>query len=169
MSIPGSDTGSACVAFFCAQAAAPDEEYLRGLYFFLSNNSHGQLLLHEISNLKDSVILPTLVASHKDVGSLKGFDSLGWLHEWAANGICGPLAGVKSGISALPLLAIVQVGQYLRYLESCGLTHREFLANVQEGGLQGFCGGLAVCYALCDVCEDLINISVDCHGYFLCD
>lgn len=169
MSISEGVTDAACVAFFCAQAAAPDEEYLRALYSFLSHNTHGQLLLHEISHLKDSVILSTLVASHKDVGSLKGFDSLDWLHEWAANGICGPLAGVRSGISALPLLVIIQVGQYLRYLEFCGLTHREFLDNVQEGGLQGFCGGLAVCYELYDVCDDFTNISVDCHGYFLCD
>ncbi|KAH7322463.1 hypothetical protein B0I35DRAFT_322048, partial [Stachybotrys elegans] len=136
------------VAFFCAQAAAPDEEYLRGLHSFLSHNAHGQLLLREISNLKDGGLLSTLISSHKDVGSLQGLNSLDGLHEWAAKGSCGPLAGARSGISALPLLVIIQVGQYLRYLEFCGLTHRDFLANVGKGGLQGFCGGLATAMAI---------------------
>ncbi len=134
-------------AFFCAQALAPDEEYLNGLHSFLSQHQQGQALLREISNLKHSRIWSTLAAASNDVASLNtGAEYVDILYNWAANGASESLSAARSGAVALPLLVILQIGQYLRYLDYHKLTHQAFLANVREaGGLQGFCGGLAVC------------------------
>jgi acyl transferase domain-containing protein/SAM-dependent methyltransferase/aryl carrier-like protein len=75
---------------------------------------------------------------------------LGLFKDWAVQGVSAPLAVVRSGIVALPLLAIVQIGQYLRYLEAHGLSHQQFLAHVGRfgGGLQGYCGGLPAAVAI---------------------
>ncbi|KAK4096011.1 ketoacyl-synt-domain-containing protein [Parathielavia hyrcaniae] len=65
------------------------------------------------------------------------------LHDWAANGVSALLATARSGIVALPLLLILQITQYLRYLDHHGLSHDDFLAGVAHaGGIQGYCGGL---------------------------
>jgi hypothetical protein len=139
-------SASISAAFFCAQAAAPDEEYLNGLRTFLGQHKHGQSLLNEISELKHSQFWSTLAKANADVGSLQpGPEYVDVLYNWVVSGDSTPLASARSGVVALPLLVIIQISQYLRYLEYHNLSHQAFLANVQEaGGLQGFCGGLAV-------------------------
>lgn len=138
-------------AFFCAQALAPDEEYLNDLHWFLSRHEHGKSLLREISNLKHNRIWSIFATASDDVASLNpGPEYIDILYNWAEKGISGSLSAARSGVVALPLLVIVQIGQYLRYLDYHRLTHQEFLANVRpSGGLQGFCGGLAVCSPDC--------------------
>jgi hypothetical protein len=149
MTVPKeNDSVSISAAFFCAQALAPDEEYLNGLHSFLSQHKHGKSLLREISDLKHSRIWSTFVTASDEVASLNpGPEYVDILYNWAAKGASGPLSAARSGAVALPLLVILQIGQYLRYLDYHRLTHQAFLTNVREaGGLQGFCGGLAVCY-----------------------
>lgn len=147
MSTPKVDDSSPkSAAFFCAQASAPDEEYLDGLHSFLSQHQHGKSLLHEISNLKHNHIWATSAAASDDVASLNtGPEYVDILCNWAAKGTSKPLSAARSGVVALPLLVILQIGQYLKYLADHGMTHQAFLADVREaGGLQGFCAGLAV-------------------------
>ncbi|KAK8036945.1 hypothetical protein PG991_001259 [Apiospora marii] len=53
------------------------------------------------------------------------------------------------------------MGQYLRYLEVHGLSHREFVADIREGGggVYGYCGGLpaAICISCAEAEEELIR------------
>lgn len=60
----------------------------------------------------------------------------------------GPTAGpphlseARTGVIALPLLTILQLGQYFRYLEFNNLSHAQFITQVRDaGGIQGCCGG----------------------------
>ena len=161
-------TGLVSAAFFCPQARAPDEEYLDGLRSFLSHNRYGQVLLKEIIALKTDRIWSVFTASREDVAALRhGPEYVDMLHDWAAEGISGPLSRARSGIVALPLLVVLQITQYLRYLAHHGLSHEDFIAGVSKGGgLQGYCGGLPVSVAdplrllfsssgLCSILSDL--------------
>lgn len=135
-------------AFFCPQAGAPDEEYLNGLHSFLSQHKQGQSLLREVSNLKNDKIWSIFAEAREDIANLSpGPEYVDMLYDWAVEGVSKPLAAARSGIVALPLLVILQVGQYLRYLDYHGLSHQAFLVDVRKaGGLQGYCGGLPVCF-----------------------
>ncbi|TVY40548.1 3-methylorcinaldehyde synthase, partial [Lachnellula occidentalis] len=86
------------------------------------------------------------------------------LRGWAANGESHRLSEIRSGIVALPLLIILQIGQYLRYLEFHGLAHQEFLAEIRHaGGAQGYCGGLPSAIALAcarDETEVVMNAGI---------
>jgi hypothetical protein len=137
-------TGLVSAAFFCPQARAPDEEYLDGLRSFLSHNRYGQILLKEITALKTDRIWSVFSAAREDMAALRqGPEYVDMLHDWAAEGISGPLSRARSGIVALPLLVVLQITQYLRYLAHHGLSHEDFIVGVSKGGgLQGYCGGL---------------------------
>jgi len=64
------------------------------------------------------------------------------LVDWAKGGPSVPVSEARSGIIALPLLLILQVGQYFRYIESVGISHADFIDQVRDsGGIQGCCGG----------------------------
>lgn len=64
------------------------------------------------------------------------------LSDWITNGELSELCTLMSSILVLPLLTIIQVGQYFHFLELKNLSHHEFIAQVREGGVQGYCGGL---------------------------
>jgi len=140
-------SGLASAAFFCPQARAPDEDYLAGMHSFLSEDKHGQMLLKEIVALKTEKVWSIFADARADVAALsQGPEYVDMLHDWAAEGIAKPLAEARSGIVALPLLLVLQITQYLRYLAHHGLSHQGFLASVgKAGGIQGYCGGLPVC------------------------
>jgi hypothetical protein len=139
---------SLSAAFFCPQSRAPDEQYLAGLHLFLRHNQYGQILLQEVSGLNK--IWSIFANARDDIQSLsQGPLFVDMLRDWARDGECGPLAAARSGIAALPLLLVLQIGQYLRYLEIHGLGHNEFVGEVrQAGGLQGYCGGLPAAIAI---------------------
>lgn len=135
-------------AFFCPQSRAPDEEYLAGLHLFLRHNQHGQIILQELAGLDR--IWTIFANARDDIHALsQGPMLVNMLQDWAKDGNSGPLAAARSGIVSLPLLLVLQIGQYLRYLEVHGLSHHEFVADVQHaGGLQGYCGGLPAAIAI---------------------
>lgn len=135
-------------AFFCPQSRAPDEEYLAGLHSFLLHNTYGQFLLDEIAKLDDTWTL--FASARADVRALShGPVLVDLLRDWATSGQSGPLAAARSGIVALPLLVVLQIGQYLRYLEAHNVSHSKIVADVQNaGGLQGYCGGLPSAIAI---------------------
>ncbi|KAI1840571.1 hypothetical protein JX266_013235 [Neoarthrinium moseri] len=142
--------GLVSAAFFCPQARAPDQEYLAGMHSFLSQDTHGRMLLKEVMALKENRVWTIFAEARDDVAALsQGPQYIDMLHNWAAEGTCAPLATARSGIVALPLLLILQVTQYLRYLTHHGLSHKEFLESVRgSGGLQGYCGGLPSAMAI---------------------
>lgn len=131
-------------AFFCPQTKAPDEEYLTSLHIFLRQNSHGQVLLQEVAALADGQLWEIFASSQTKVRQLEhGPRCLRALKDWASEGLSAPLSGIQSNISSLPLLAVLQIGQYLRYLEARQISHRDFVAQVQgAAGVHGYCGGL---------------------------
>lgn len=138
----GSEKVSA--AFFCPQTKAPDEEYLTSLHIFLRQNPHGQVLLREVAALADGQLWGIFASSQPEVRQLEhGPKCLRALRDWASEGLSAPLSGIQSNISSLPLLAVLQIGQYLRYLEARQISHRDFVAQVQgAAGVHGYCGGL---------------------------
>lgn len=149
-------------AFFCPQSRAPDEEYLAVLHSFLRQNQYGQILLQEVLDLES--IWSIFENARDDVRALsQGRVYIDILRGWAANGESYSLSEVRSGIIALPLLIILQIGQYLRYLEFSGLAHQDFLAEIRYGGAQGYCGGLPSAIALAcarDETEVVVNAGI---------
>ncbi|KAL9092262.1 MAG: hypothetical protein Q9165_004436 [Trypethelium subeluteriae] len=135
-------------AFFCPQTRAPKEDYLDRLRIFLRQNVYGQQLLEAIKDLQKAWSI--FAAAKNDVLDLpSGSRYVQILVEWAANGSSVPVAEARSGIIALPLLVILQIGQYLQYLAYHGLSHTTFIAGVQKaGGLHGYCGGLPAAIAI---------------------
>lgn len=137
-------SGRLSAAFFCPQTKAPDESYLANLHAFLKKNTHGRVLLREVTALADSQIWETFASARQDVRQLDhGPSCLQALGEWASSGVSGPLSKIRSNISSLPLLTVLQSGQYLRYLETQGISHQDFVSDIQKGaGVHGYCGGL---------------------------
>lgn len=135
-------------AFFCPQSKAPDENYLAGLYHFLRQNEYGQILLQETSDLDTAWEI--FASARQDIKEMsQGLELVGTLKSWATTGESSLLAAARSGIVALPLLVILQIGQYLRYLEFHELTHTDFLDTLKDaGGAQGYCGGLPSAIAI---------------------
>lgn len=140
--------GELSAAFFCPQSRAPDEEYLAGLHSFLRQNTYGNTLLKEIATLDQTWTL--FANARPDVRALsQGPGLVDLLRDWAATGNSTALATARSGIVALPLLVVLQIGQYLRYLEVHRVSHCKIVADVQNaGGLQGYCGGLPSAIAI---------------------
>lgn len=144
-------------AFFCPQTKAPDEEYLSNLHTFLRRNSYGQVLLQELAALYDSQLWEMFASSRPDVRQLcHGPTCLRALRDWASEGLSAPLSRIQSNISSLPLLAVLQIGQYLRYLEVYQVSHREFIAQIQEAaGVHGYCGGLPAAIGIACAWDEL--------------
>lgn len=142
----------ASAAFFCPQTKAADEAYLDNLHAFMSSHAYGKLILDEVAALGDtqSRLWETFASAREDVRALgHGPKCLAMMRDWATNGISKPLTVTRSNILSLPLLAVLQIGQYLRYLEIHGLSHQDFVADVKAGGggVHGYCGGqpAAIC------------------------
>lgn len=131
-------------AFFCPQTKAPDERYLNELHGFLSQNPHGLALLRAVANLVDSELWETFASARHEVRLLEhGPRCLQALNTWASTGVAGPLLELRSNISSLPLLTVLQAGQYLRYLEFHEISHLQFVSeSLKIGGVHGYCGGL---------------------------
>ncbi|KAF2816384.1 BcPKS16, polyketide synthase [Mytilinidion resinicola] len=128
-------------AFFNPQSRAPTPEYLSGLYSFLSHHPHGKTLLSHVATL--GTIWPIWAAAREEVRTLpNGLPYLNVLVDWAKGGPSAPVSEARSGVVALPLLTILQLGQYFRYLEFNGLSHAQFISQTRDaGGIQGCCGG----------------------------
>jgi len=128
-------------AFFNPQSRAPTPEYLSGLQSFLLQNAHGKSLLRHVATLGS--VWPIWAAAREDVRNLPNAQQyVDLLVDWANGGPSAPISEARTGIIALPLLLILQLGQYFRYLEFHGLSHAQFITQVRDaGGIQGCCGG----------------------------
>lgn len=128
-------------AFFNPQSRAPAPEYLDKLQAFLLQNVHGKSLLNHVATLAS--VWPVFAAAREDVRNLPNAEHyVDVLVDWARGGPSIPVSEARTGIIALPLLLILQVGQYFRYLEEHGLSHAQFINQVRHaGGIQGCCGG----------------------------
>jgi hypothetical protein len=128
-------------AFFNPQSRAPTPAYLSGLQSFLLQNVHGKALLRHVATLGS--VWPIWAAAREDVANLPNAEQyVNLLVDWANGGPSTPVSEARTGIIALPLLLILQLGQYFRYLEFHSLSHAQFITQVLDGGgIQGCCGG----------------------------
>ena len=144
------DTALVSAAFFCPRSRPPRIDYLTELRVFLERHPHGSLLLAHVSTLDET--WPLFIDAHPDIRALPHAQrDLSRLVAWSKGGPVPPVCETSAGFVALPLLLVLQLGQYLRYLQVHSLSHQTFLRQVQAaGGIQGFCGGAAA--ALCVAC-----------------
>jgi hypothetical protein len=128
-------------AFFNPQSRAPTPEYLSGLQSYLNQHVHGRELFRHVATLGS--VWPVWAAARDDIRNLPNAQRyVNVLVDWARGGPSTPVSEARSGIIALPLLLILQVGQYFCYIESIGISHAEFIRQVRDaGGIQGCCGG----------------------------
>lgn len=137
-------------AFFCPRARRPRDDYVTELRSYLSQRPFGISLLHHVSTLHD--IWPLFTEASPEIRNLAGGqDNLNLLVSWSKGGPVPPVCETAAGLAALPLLLVLQLGQYFRYLEVHDITHETFLQQAGHvGGIHGFCGGAAA--ALCIAC-----------------
>lgn len=128
-------------AFFNPQSRAPTPEYLNGLQAFLQQHPHGKTLLQHVASLGS--VWPVWASIREDIRTLPNAEHyVNLLVSWAKGGPSDPVSEARTGVIALPLLLILQLGQYFRYLEHTGLSHAEFIEQAGgAGGIQGCCGG----------------------------
>jgi hypothetical protein len=145
-----SNTHFISAAFFCPRARRPCVDYVTELRSFLNRNKYGTSLLIHVSKIDQAWRL--FADARPDIRALPyGVRDLNLLITWAEGGPVPEVCETSSGLIALPLLLVLQLGQYFRYLEVHNISHEDFLYQVQPaGGIHGFCGGAAA--ALCIAC-----------------
>lgn len=137
------------VGVFGPQSRAPPPYYLDKIRSILLNHGDFICIREEISSLND--VLAMLSRENADIGRLaQGRRYTDFLIDWVVNGSAEAVASTSSGIVALPRLVLVQMAQYLEFLNSEGLTHAAFVEQVRarRGGVQGYCGGLPAALAV---------------------
>jgi hypothetical protein len=139
-------------AFFCPRARRPRDDYVTELRSFLSRRTYGVSLLDHISELRDTWHI--FAEARSDIRNLRhSQENLNLLVAWSKGGPVPPVCETTFGLVALPLLLVLQLGQYLRYLEVHNVSHESFVRQTQQaGGVHGFCGGAAA--ALCIACAE---------------
>ncbi|KAH7413722.1 hypothetical protein DE146DRAFT_4067 [Phaeosphaeria sp. MPI-PUGE-AT-0046c] len=135
-------------AFFCPRARRPRNDYVTELRSYLSRNPFGISLLHHVSTLHD--IWPLFTKESPEIRNLVGGqDNLNLLVSWSQGGPVPPVCETTAGLAALPLLLVLQLGQYFRFLEAHNISHQDFLQQAgQVGGIHGFCGGAAAALSI---------------------
>ncbi|KAL8998311.1 MAG: hypothetical protein Q9169_002625 [Polycauliona sp. 2 TL-2023] len=128
-------------AFFNPQANPVTGEYLDCLRSYLQNQGRLRPLVDAIRTLPQTW---EIYAHHRiDLASLaQGLHYAKLLADWIDGGNSVSVATAMSGCCALPLLTIVQIGQYFQFLDLKGTTHHQLLECLKTGGVHGYCGGL---------------------------
>lgn len=136
------------VAIFCPQSKAPQKSYLDRLHSFLCRNPFLKPFVQDIKDLPK--IWQTFANQREDIAALgQGPRYMRCMSEWMTTGESEPIANAMSGILSLPLLVIIQIGQYFQFLELNGIKHFEFMTQLRNGGgIQGYCGGLLPAMAI---------------------
>ncbi|QSZ37813.1 hypothetical protein DSL72_008913 [Monilinia vaccinii-corymbosi] len=136
------------VAIFCPQSKAPQKSYLDRLHSFLCRNPFLKPFVQDIKDLPNT--WKTFADQREDIAALgQGPRYMQYMSEWITTGESEPIANAMSGIISLPLLVIIQIGQYFQFLELNGIKHFEFLSQLRNGGgIQGYCGGLLPAIAI---------------------
>ena len=158
------------MAIFSPQSKQPSVEYLHQLRSFLRRKDELKPFLQAIENLPATW---SILASHrKDIAVLEqGPKYINMLSNWIAEGEVSEISTLMSSILVLPLLTIIQVGQYFHFLELKRWTHHEFLTQLRNGGgIQGYCGGLlpAVAIACSDDESEVVTLASKSMHLALC-
>ena len=141
MAMPSHSSEPFSLAVFGPQSKQPTGEYLTNLRSFLIGKEQLKPLLQTIEALPETWKI--LADRRRDIASMEqGPRYMHILSDWIRNGELSELCTLMSSILVLPLLTTIQIGQYFQFLELKNLRHHEFMAQVREGGVQGYCGGL---------------------------
>lgn len=147
------------LAVFGPQSKAPKQELLDETRSYIARHRTLSKIVDELPTLLD---VWTLLLERKPelacIPALRYANLLsGWLkYQITSDEMC--LA--QSGVVALPRLILIHVAQYFQYLDDRGMTHAEFLVEVEPlGGMQGMCGGLATAFALASAVEEMPLVS----------
>lgn len=149
------------LAIFCPQSKAPKEDFLDQMHRYLSGKEELKPFLRSAMHLIETW---SILANHReDIAAMsRGPVCVQALTDWIAHRDTSSLLSDMSGILALPLLTIIQVGQYFQFLELNKLSHSKFLEHLQSGGIHGYCGGLLPAIAIAsssDEAEVVANAS----------
>ena len=149
------------LAVFCPQSKAPKESYLDQMHSYLSGKEVLKPFMEAAMDLSETW---SIFASHReDIAEMnRGPVCIQALSDWIAYGNAASVLNNMSGVLALPLLTIIQIGQYFQFLELKDLSHSELLEHLQSGGIQGYCGGLLPAIAIAsssDETELIFNAS----------
>ncbi|KAL8933262.1 MAG: hypothetical protein Q9211_005878, partial [Gyalolechia sp. 1 TL-2023] len=138
----------ASVAIFNPQSKAPQEGYLDQLQSFFARHAYFDNFRQDVFDLVN--VWKMIAEQRDDIAALpQGQRHMQAMGDWIMNGKSGPVSNSMSGIITLPLLVIMQVGQYFQYLEVQGVKHCEFMESLRKGGgMQGYCGGLPPALAI---------------------
>ena len=78
-----------------------------------------------------------------------GIEGLQALSNWMATGETSFISNSASAIVTLPLLAILQIGQYFQLLRKHSTNHEDLVQATERGaGIQGFCAGFLMAVAV---------------------
>ena len=135
-------------AVFGPQSKQPRADYLQLLRAYICDKEELAPFVQAIRKLPD---LWSLYSNHNsDLLALShGSRDLLLLSEWIETGASESISKPISGVLSLPLLLIVQVGQYFQFLQTHGINHIDLILAVQNGaGVQGYCTGLLMAAAV---------------------
>ena len=127
---------------FGPQTELPSQEVLAELRQELIENPRLFSLQDAVKNLPR--FWQTLTDFDPSLSHIPGAKYLGDLQRWIVDGGAFPHhPGNTPNIYALPVTLILQIIQYVRYLNRLGEKdpHRLVLEGLQAGGIQGFCVG----------------------------
>ncbi|KAI1379516.1 putative polyketide synthase [Hypoxylon crocopeplum] len=135
-------------AVFCPQNKPPKPDYMAAIRRYLRGNPLLEPFEEAILDLPNTWNI--YARANADIAALKdGPQYVRDMHDWVADdNVPLPIPEIMSGILALPLLTIIQIVQYFQYLQFRGISHDQFLNEIQVGGAQGFCGGLLPALAI---------------------
>jgi hypothetical protein len=136
---------------FVPQSRLPSSEDLDRVRTRLTQDTRCHPLVESIRKLEATYEL--LCAEKQDITDLThGRSYAKMLAGWVdVNGIVTSIevAQARSAIHSLPLLMLIQLTQFLDYLEVTNSTYADILSQVRTvGGVQGYCGGLAAAIAI---------------------
>ncbi|KAI2621288.1 putative polyketide synthase [Hypoxylon sp. NC1633] len=135
-------------AVFCPQNKPPKPDYMAAIRRYLRGNPLLEPFEQAILDLHNTWNI--FARANSDIAALKdGPQYVRNMHDWVSDDhVPLPIPEIMSGILALPLLTIIQIVQYFQYLQFRGISHEQFLDEIQVGGAQGFCGGLLPALAI---------------------
>lgn len=135
-------THSPSLAVFGPQGRKADEAYLVHLRHFLIEHEVLKPLVKAIYELP--AVWSVYSTHDSDIQALShGPLSLQAFSDWISTGDSSFLCKNNFEIVNFPLLLVVQIGQYFRFLKENGVRHAELMKNFQLGaGIQGYCSGL---------------------------
>ncbi|PYH92918.1 polyketide synthase [Aspergillus ellipticus CBS 707.79] len=136
------------VAIFSAQSSPPTKKYLAHIRSRLCGTDETLWPIRDaILSLKDTWRI--LAARQDTLAALEhGNTAVECFSTWLTTGESSILETSMAGMVTLPLLTVILVVQYVEYLRYNGISHRDFLDSIAEGGAQGCCIGLLVAVAV---------------------